>query len=580
MTLKEAALSWADLGYKIFPCAPRSKMPLHPGAGGLYEATSDKATIERWWTATPDANIGLPTGATNGLTIVDVDSTESLKEFGLDGASAPMTYSPAGGFHLRMPYAHGIKNYVKFKPGLDIRNDGGYVMVGPSVHPDGGVYKTRPDVLLDWPDSLLSFLKSYKAPIKAERNEGGLVPIGGRNNYLTSIAGALQRKGVSRAALSAALHAENETNLEEPLSEHEVDAIVNSVGNYSPEPVALSNATALTGVASDDQGELLPLSGLSSQLVSYLSDKAKVKGEPTGLEGLDKMLGGGKRLGEVTCWHAEAKTGKNTLWHYLMYLMLEQNIPLAYASRELSPAEEVVPNLLSVAFGENSWLVDLDAERQSRYSGKLTAWPLYFSNGYGYFAAQDIRAWVLKAKAKGVQYFWFDHLHYMLEDPEDHKAASKLIKDLKALAKTENIHIDIIIQPNKLMDGQRLSLNSIKGGSAMGQAIDNLLILERVRGATNIAKLTLEVARSKLCKPGSIHLQFDPVTTRFGETEPEATPNSLQPPIVETHDNDSPLAAANRMIRRGYDDKSLSHPGRVLIATNGDGRTFISNTTE
>ena len=243
------------------------------------------------------------------------------------------------------------------------------------------------------------------------------------------------------------------------------------------------------------------------------------------------MLGGGKRLGEVTCWHAEAKTGKNTFWHYLMYMWLELDIPIGYASRELTPESEVIPNLLALEFKENAWLSDLtDPGREAAYRGKISKWPLYFSQGYGYFPLADIVAWVDKGVEAGIKYFWFDHLHYMLDDPEDHKAASKLIKELKTLAKQRDIHIDIIIQPNKLSDGQKLSLNSIKGGAAMGQAIDNLIILERVKqeGVKNVMKLTLEVARSKLCKPGSMYLKFNSEDTSFDEVEVEEAP---QPPM-------------------------------------------------
>jgi hypothetical protein len=134
-----------------------------------------------------------------------------------------------------------------------------------------------------------------------------------------------------------------------------------------------------------------------------------------------------------------------------------------------------------------------------RRLGDCVKWPLYFAEGYGHFPLEEIKAWVMEAKAAGISYFFFDHLHYMLEDPEDHKAASKLIKEIKTLAKEQKVCINIIIQPNKLMDGQRLSLNSIKGGAAMGQAIDNLIILERVKNSEtkNVVKLTLEAVPAR-----------------------------------------------------------------------------------
>lgn len=64
----------------------------------------------------------------------------------------------------------------------------------------------------------------------------------------------------------------------------------------------------------------------------------------------------------------------------------------------------------------------------------------------------------------------------------------------------------------------------------MGQAIDNLIMLERIKkpGIDNISKLTLDVARSKLAKPGYLYLEYDPKTTMFQETEPEAVEEPQQ----------------------------------------------------
>lgn len=266
---------------------------------------------------------------------------------------------------------------------------------------------------------------------------------------------------------------------------------------------------------------------LSNDSLSYLSDKDAVKGEPTGLSGLDDLLGGGKRLGEVTATVAEAKTGKNALWHFLMHTWMKRSIPIAYASRELDPATEVVPDLLSIAFQENARLVELYADKELSYREEMAKWPIAFARDQGYFNFDDLNRWVSECQEKlNIQYFWFDHLHWMLEDPEEWKTASLLSRNLKHLARKNNIHVDVIIQPSKLMDGQRLSLNSMKGGSAIGQNIDNLLILERVPNQKNISRLSLNRARSRLASPGEIYLHYDPKTLSFieGSILPDNTP--------------------------------------------------------
>lgn len=255
---------------------------------------------------------------------------------------------------------------------------------------------------------------------------------------------------------------------------------------------------------------------LVNETYDYLSDKEKVKGESTGIDKLDAMLGGGFRHGEITVLMAEAKTGKNSLYHSLIHGMIKRGLGIGYASRELDPAREVIPNLLSIEFKENYWKVDLNEKRRNQANGFLSSSNLWFAPGYGYFPLVEIEKWLVELTSKGIKQFWMDHLHYMLEE-EDHKIAARFMKELKTLAKRMDVHINLIVQPTKVLEGMRLSLGSIKGGSAVGQALDNLLILERVRDQKNISKLTLEVGRHKLCNPGHIHLAYNSETTTFEE---------------------------------------------------------------
>jgi replicative DNA helicase len=266
-------------------------------------------------------------------------------------------------------------------------------------------------------------------------------------------------------------------------------------------------------------GAFVSASSLLDEAFEYLADKDKVKGEPSGIEGLDRLLGGGFRSGELTVLMANAKSGKNTLYHYLLYSFLKRGIPFGYASRELSPATEVLPNLLTIDTGTNMWKCEKFSEDFKRVArSAVTEWPLYFAPGYGYFPVNELEQWFRAMKEQGVSHFLFDHFHYALLG-EDYEATAQLIKKLKSLTKELDIHLNLIVQPRSLRDGEKLSLATLRGGAAIGQALDNLLILERVRGQDNISRLSLEVARHKLCKLGDIFLKYDPETTRFEEVE-------------------------------------------------------------
>ena len=63
-----AALWYADLGYRVLPCAPGCKTPLT--RNGLRDATTDAEQIERWWSEHPDANVAI---RTDGLVVIDID---------------------------------------------------------------------------------------------------------------------------------------------------------------------------------------------------------------------------------------------------------------------------------------------------------------------------------------------------------------------------------------------------------------------------------------------------------------------------------------------------------------------------
>jgi hypothetical protein len=138
-----AALGYVARGWPVFPCAPGEKRPAT--AHGLKDATTDTEQIRAWWTRWPDVNIGLVTG--HGFDVLDVDSDAGFDEFErlvggddvvIDGGGAVNT--PGGGAHFYFR-ASGLGNRARFRPNLDWRGRGGYVIAPPSVRADGRRWK-------------------------------------------------------------------------------------------------------------------------------------------------------------------------------------------------------------------------------------------------------------------------------------------------------------------------------------------------------------------------------------------------------------------------------------------------------
>ena len=135
--LVEAALTYAELGYAVFPCVRGGKEPLTQH--GFRDATTDAAKIEAWWATHPDANVGL---ATAGLLVVDVDGDKNPWPGARDISPGAVSLTPRGGLHYfyRQPAGNPWGCTAgKLARGVDTRADGGYVVVPPSVV-DGTAY--------------------------------------------------------------------------------------------------------------------------------------------------------------------------------------------------------------------------------------------------------------------------------------------------------------------------------------------------------------------------------------------------------------------------------------------------------
>ncbi len=242
----QAALSYADLGYPVFPCAPRRKTPLT--SHGLNDATTDRDQIKRWWTQHPEANIGL---RTHGLTVIDIDGADNtwLTDQGLLGnnlTTAPRSRTPRGGFHciFRQPEGKEWRNTVnKLAPHVDTRTVGGYIVVPPSVG-NLGRYEWIEGHELDQPlhrlaappEWLVKQLDGLASKLPASRANELTKHIheGERNSTLTSLAGGMRRIGMSQNEIGAALQVVNQFRCRPPLERFEVDQISASITRYDP----------------------------------------------------------------------------------------------------------------------------------------------------------------------------------------------------------------------------------------------------------------------------------------------------------------------------------------------------------
>lgn len=146
--LGAAAAAYARRGWYVFPLQPRRKEPLT--AHGVHDASNNVAVVERWWVEWPESNIGLDVHR-SGFVVVDLDpgrgglaNWERLcGDYGLTPFTTLRTRTGGGGVHLlyRAPLGLTLRNSNdKLGPGVDVRGRGGYIVLPPSLHPNGQTY--------------------------------------------------------------------------------------------------------------------------------------------------------------------------------------------------------------------------------------------------------------------------------------------------------------------------------------------------------------------------------------------------------------------------------------------------------
>jgi putative DNA primase/helicase len=239
-----AAACW---GFRLFPVEAGGKRPLI--SGWQEAATSDIAQLEAWAYQYPACNWGLATGAASGVVGIDVDGAEgraSLADLERQGDTLPATLTVTtgradGGEHryYRPPSGVDIRNDQSGKIGahIDVRGTGGFLVCPPSIHASGKQYRfIDPDApIADLPVWVVERLtvRSPMPTATAQRSPQA-VGKGSRTNTLVSLAGTMQRRGMSLEAIEAALLAENAAKCATPLSETKVKSIAADIVKRYP----------------------------------------------------------------------------------------------------------------------------------------------------------------------------------------------------------------------------------------------------------------------------------------------------------------------------------------------------------
>lgn len=249
--LLDAALSYARRGWAVLPLEAKSKDPQSKNPclvpHGCSDATTDETLIRSWWKRCPNANVGINVGMAD-LVVIDIDprngGDETWRELKLrHGLNDDTVTALTGGGGRHYLYASKGRDpstlEVSLGPGVDVKRGNAYIVVSPSIHPDGPQYEWEvsghPDDMepLQLHPSLLNLLLKPKGEKQAAKPIGEKIPEGERDNRLTSMAGSMRRIGMTEPELLAALSKINE-RCDPPLPSNDVKRIAHSIAQYNP----------------------------------------------------------------------------------------------------------------------------------------------------------------------------------------------------------------------------------------------------------------------------------------------------------------------------------------------------------
>lgn len=246
-TTEQWALAYLARGWPVIPVEPRGKRPLVPWEAFQYRrpgAEELRAWLGRW----PDANLAVVTGLVSGLVVLDIDprheGDDSLAVLERRHGALPHSIealSGGGGRHVY--FAHPgriVRNKVGLAPGVDLRADGGVVVVPPSIHASGRAYawelSHHPDEtpLAPMPPWLLALVLGDPAspghpPSHWRRLVCAGVAEGARNDTIASLTGHLLWHEVDPEVILELLLAWNRLRCRPPLADDEIARTVESI---------------------------------------------------------------------------------------------------------------------------------------------------------------------------------------------------------------------------------------------------------------------------------------------------------------------------------------------------------------
>lgn len=585
MTVQEQAKKYLALGWSVFPLRPGLKTP---------GATWNQYRTERMKPEMVDqmfqdnSNMALACGELSGILVVDQDLYKDKP--GLENIDSPLkAITPRGGIHVYFKYRPGSQNTVNANKGTDIRSEGGYVLLPPSVYEyeQNGVQKqgtymwvTEPtkellDTLPEAPESLLNAVYGQETtpapsrPLFAETGQD-FAPIGegGRNNEISRFSLSMFNRYKDPQAVWQLVLARNAT-FTPPLPIHEVRATFESAARkfqVSPPAKQPHITSSMLQEIETDNPYIVTTTADDIQFAITQLMEGKKTGISTGFLELDAIVGG-FIPGQSYLIFADTNVGKSMFAVNSLVSMARRGIKCLYFDLE----NDTTLSMERIMMVSNQGKVNL-----TEYRAQLVAHPVnmdYLKEIFApvYSIKDQLKVWsmtkmidrfgeinwegirtVMDEEFKnGVQVIIIDHLHYFSPAETDHAVLGEIARHINNYAAQENVAIVCIAHTKKGLvenkkgkeDGDvrtvRPTIDHIAGSSMIAKHFKNLIALQRNYASSNQdeqAKTKVFVDKTKYGPASNFDLVYDSSTFLF------------QPFDVNKRMHDNKVAAIDEML--------------------------------
>ena len=233
------------------------------------KASANLSSIERTWKRKGTLpNFGIATGKASGVSVIDIDprhggaaSWQRLLDQYPELARTPTCDTGGGGNHYFYRYDARVPTSAGRIDGLDIRNDGAFVVAAGSMHMSGDSYRWArglgPDDLSTavLPEDVVLILAARRKPRSA--GDKNLVCEGRRHDFLVREGVCFRKNGGEREAVLPMLIESNVRQCSPPLADDEVREIASWIEKVGDQPGSISECRISEKCIYGRKGELL-----------------------------------------------------------------------------------------------------------------------------------------------------------------------------------------------------------------------------------------------------------------------------------------------------------------------------------